>query len=981
MKKLILCASLVCLGMMYSCQKDELIPANEKPEWLGSSIYEELQNPKHLSGTFNTYLRLVNDLGYDEVLLRTGSKTIFPANDAAFQKFFSSKNAFGVSSYEQLTEGMKKQLLYSSMLDNAMLAGMLSNVKADDNNVTRGVALKHESNISVIDSITSLYNGAQMPQNNTYWDSYRNRGIHVVYDATKPMLVHFTREQMLANNITTTGADCDFGILRGERVGGEVTNSETAYIFNTRIVKQDVTCTNGYVHQVQDVIVPPGNVAQLLANEPNTKYISRILNYHCAPYYDATTTNNYNSWARQNGKPIIDSIFQVRYFTRGHSQGGAPNVLDPSGAVIPTNMRLEWDPGWNQYYPSSSSALALADMGAIIVPVDTVIENYFTGSGGGSYFIDLYGNKDVPNDKEHLAENLDALFRNGNGILTTFLNNMMQTSFIASVPSKFGTITNAGSGEFMNFTTQDLEQIKRNDTLYYDVAVANNGVIYKSKSMLAPDEYQSVIGPALIYPDMSVMNYFASDRTTGSTPAIFGADLYYYLMSMKANYAFFIPDDNALKGCLIDPISLKSANPRALEFYSHVEQVPGTERFITYYGVKIHDYTPSTGVINPAVRETVPNIVSNNKSSYKSQVADMLNYNTIVLEKGETFGKNHYYLTKHGGAVYVTDFRKIGDNYEGTVYGGAQIDNGATPAHIKAAFEEKNGIAFRLDNVIQPSITSVNKLLNDNAGRFSKFLDLVAIFDDTDLLAWAGIPNEPVVPNVSLEDNPQATTYQTRYRVFTNCFEKALDMNVNFFNGYNYTFYAPNNEAMDIAYEKKGLPTEEKIKEIYEKYNGAEAEYPEYEVIEAKATVLNMINALRAFVRYHFQNNSVFADNEVPAAKYQSLYSSELGIPVNISVKGQDGILSVTDEAKTITINAKGNLLVNKMTRDYEFDKNAQSATAINVSSFAAVHEINQPLSYTRDGMYNANWSTAAAKKQAAKNYQQTLKQVKNLKD
>lgn len=976
MKKLILCASLVCLGMMYSCQKDELVPADEKPEWLGSSIYEELQNPKHLSGTFNTYLRLVNDLGYDEVLLRTGSKTIFPANDSAFQKFFSSKNAYGVSSYEQLTPGMKKQLLYTSMLDNAMLAGMLSNVKADDNNVTRGIALKHESNISVIDSITSLYNGSQMPQNNTYWDNYRSRGIHVVYDATKPMLVHFTREQMLANNITTTGADCDFGILRGETQNTNVTNSDTAFIFNTRILNQDVTCTNGYVHQVEKVLVPPGNVAQLLAKEPNTKYISRILNYHCAPYYDATTTNNYNSWARQNGAAIIDSIFQVRYFTKGHSQGGVPNVLDPTGMPVPTHMRLEWDPGWNQYYPSSSSALALADMGAMLVPVDTVIEKYFLPNGGGAYFIDLYGAEGVPNDKEHLNENLDALFVKGNGILTTFLNNMMQNSFIASVPSKFGTITNSGSGDFMGLTYYD---IALRDDNTYDVAVASNGVVYKLSSMLAPDEYQSVIGPALVYPDMSVMNYFASDKTTGSTPAIFGADLYYYLMSMKANYAFFIPDDNALKGCYIDPISLASANPRALEFYSHVEQVPGTERYITNYGVKIHNYDRATGTINPVVKETVPNIVSNNKSSYKSQVADMLNYNTVVLETGENFGKNHYYLTKHGGAVYLKDFAKVNDRFTGTVCGGAQIDNGATPAHITDGWEEKNGVAFRLDNVIQPSITSVNKLLNDNSGRFSLFLDLVSIFDNTELLAWAGIPNTPVIET----ENPKedATTYQTRYRVFTNCFGKALDMNVNFFNGYNYTFYAPNNDAMKIAYEQKGLPTEAEINETYDKYNGFESEYDEDEIIEAKAKVLNMINALRAFVRYHFQNNSVFADNDVPAAKYQSLYSSELGIPVNISVKGKDGILSVTDEAKTITINANGSLLVNKMTRDYEFDSKAESATAINVSSFAAVHEISQPLSYTSDGMYNAKWSTAAARKQAAKNYQQALKQVKNLKD
>ena len=77
MKKLILCASLVAMGLLSSCERELLVPEGVKPEWLGESIYGELRSGKHLTGTFNTYLRLVDDLEYAEVLARTGSKTIF----------------------------------------------------------------------------------------------------------------------------------------------------------------------------------------------------------------------------------------------------------------------------------------------------------------------------------------------------------------------------------------------------------------------------------------------------------------------------------------------------------------------------------------------------------------------------------------------------------------------------------------------------------------------------------------------------------------------------------------------------------------------------------------------------------------------------------------------------------------------------------------------------------------------------------------
>ena len=66
---------------------------------------------------------------------------------------------------------------------------------------------------------------------------------------------------------------------------------------------------------------------------------------------------------------------------------------------------------------------------------------------------------------------------------------------------------------------------------------------------------------------------------------------------------------------------------------------------------------------------------------------------------------------------------------------------------------------------------------------------------------------------------------------------------------------------------------------------------------QGKAKVKKMIDATRGFIRYHFQNNSVFADNLFPQATYQSLYSSDLGIPVNITIQSTDGVLTVKDES------------------------------------------------------------------------------------
>ena len=78
--------------MLQSCEDDLL---TGQPSWLGNSIYERLKD----EGGYSTTLKLIDDLGQHDVMAQTGSKTLFAANDEAFQKWFAN-NSWGVRSYE-----------------------------------------------------------------------------------------------------------------------------------------------------------------------------------------------------------------------------------------------------------------------------------------------------------------------------------------------------------------------------------------------------------------------------------------------------------------------------------------------------------------------------------------------------------------------------------------------------------------------------------------------------------------------------------------------------------------------------------------------------------------------------------------------------------------------------------------------------------------------------------------------------------------
>lgn len=975
MKKVLLKAAFFGVLLCYSCEntfKDIYgdVKEDQAPSWLGGSIYSELQSGDHLEGTFSTYLRLIDDLGYDEILGKTGSKTIFPSNDEAFTRFFANNN-WGVSSYEDLTYSQKMLLVKSSMLDNALLIGMLSNASGG-NVIAEGVAMKHPTNINVIDTITHIQIN-EMPKNNTYWEYWRqnNKDIYSVNDNTTPMIVHFTREHMVKNNITTSGDNSDFEILTGEKYDAEAKN---VFIFDNKIIKSDVTCLNGYIHQVQDVLIQPGNMAQILKQQPNTTYWSHILDYYATPYYDATTTKNYNDWveqyselAAQNGYQKHDSIFQVRYMS-SRSQGSALNV-DPNGASKSTTEILRFDPGWNGYYPPSEYNIAgdqnqLADIAAMFVPTDDAVEHYFLPGGAGEYIINVYGKK--PNTQANLIENLDSLQKARPSILTAFVRNLQNASFTSSVPSKFTSLMNDAS-ENLGMNMEKL-QTKENG---YDINIANNGVIYKLNQMIAPDEYSAVLAPSSTYKDMQVMNWAVQDWHSDATTSYLSLDYKYFLLSMKSNYAFFIPDDDAFAAediYYLDPTTLGHTYPEVIHIYYDAEK-----RSEPKIQAESYRYDLSTNTIGALVGPLEIGTVAAPNRRIKSALNDILNYHTIVLNYGDTIGvttQNHYYKTKHGGEVHI-DYSSNPRNGM-VIKSGAAIDNGFPAANLytsdagKASyFSQANGTAYRIDHIIQPTIKSVSEILRTTS-QFSKFYNSCGIFSNAEILSWIGISAEKAEGEVK--------SAQERYILFSQedggyYSLDAVDGNVMLFNTYNYTLYVPNNSAMDAAYSL-GLPD---VEDIYSTFEELSMTYPDA-CPEPQATELKeKLDVLKNFVRYHFQNISLYADvDNLASASYQSMYTNNYGLAQEYNVSGGNNQLTVVDAAGvTHTINANNTAMVsNKMARDYWLNSKRENANEIATSSFCVLHELSSALNYVSKTSANPNsrydygksWGTGRAK-------------------
>ena len=920
-----LCLAVVC-GGFYSCHdRFDLDDEGNYPSWLGASVYDQLKNPNPevLTGTFNNYVRLIDDLGYAETLAKTGSKTVFPANDEAFERFYKN-NSWGVTRYEDLTESMKKLLLNASMLNNAILVEMLSNAMVSGE-LQQGIILKHRLDGERYDSITHLTRD-EMPKNSVYWEKFHDKGIDIVMDASDPMMVHFTAEQMVGNNITTRGDGSDFEVITGAKYSDD---EKSAYIFRNKILNADVTCKNGYIHQMENVLVPPGNLAEVIRNSGESNYFSRMLDRFSAPFYVGSLTARYNDYAQAYGKQPIDSIYQMRYFS-ARSQGSVGLTMDPNMQPFP-NL-LNYDPGWNAY-TTGMGGNELSDLAAVFVPTDEAMKEYFLPGGSGAFLIEQYGRKE--NTVENLFENIDSI---PGSIVVAFLNNLMKTSFINTVPSKFGDVMDDASDPM----GLSLDVINRDANGGFDVKIANNGVAYMLNTVFAPNQYVAVSAPAFMFDNMRIMNTAIQDgSSTMGAPLGYNMHYYAYLLAMSANYGLFIPTDEAFGKYYVDPVYLKRSEPRVLRFYYNANSSP-------YVFCSAWKYNPLTGEVGDSIQRLTKNF-------YQSQLKDILNYHTVVLNDGEVMGVNRYYKTKHGGEV----------KYEnGTVMSGGQIDEGLPVSNVLAVYNQKNGTAFAIDQVIQAPQKSVYTVLYNN-DQFSEFANLIDGFG-ADSLFWFASDRMQEVNTLTKK------TRREGYKIFVDeAGHYGLDYDVKFFNSYNYTVYIPDNEAMQKAYSQ-GLPRWEDIAALYDAH--AEEwerlstfhDEPSPALQAARNKALAMLEEINAFVRYHFQDNSVYADNVVESGVYGTACADSLGIREKLTVSGGGNVLTVVDNrGNRVSVNANNTgMMTNQMTRDYVFNARAASASSIMTSSFAVVHQISSPLNYHKDtDRYDGLWSGSQAKK------------------
>lgn len=358
----------------------------------------------------------------------------------------------------------------------------------------------------------------------------------------------------------------------------------------------------------------------------------------------------------------------------------------------------------------------------------------------------------------------------------------------------------------------------------------------------------------------------------------------YLLRAPKNTYYFFVTPDEDMKG-YVDPVTMGYTNEA---LHAKLDFYFNTSNSIVA--------TPVNVVTGDTIRETSFPLGSTGVVSggMGKRMNEILGTHTIVanydgeLEERIADGQE-WFVSNSYAPIHIKSLDE-GGKVSGT--------GNAGELTIRRVFQKSNGRTFEVDGLLQSTTNSIYDVMKNNP-EFSEFFNICEAIG--------------VFSTAAADGNA------------------ALNYRVSFLNQYHYTVYVPTNGAIRAAQAAGKLPT------VSQWEDEGDAEVKE-----------QLMQKLLRFVRYHFQDNSIFIHGKKETADYLSSTlnnTTSKFYPIRVDNSGSSIKLTSANGGTANVIVRDGlynltahDIVVNNRDRNY--------ATEIASYAYAVLHQIDNVLEF-----------------------------------
>lgn len=907
----------------------------------GSTLYDNLQ----ALGNYTTYLRLIDSFGgikrafenkyTDDERKNMGfidTLTVFAPNDEAFARFFAhnvwtDQQGNTISSYEQLSDSQKLSLIYMSYIPGFVTANNLhsnSNIKAN----LRLYSYDRQFNLVPYKHTGGTDINTFPPDSYSYIDDAKELNQHIVDGVWigYGTIGDYSGAAFAYRGGTMIWND-DYWQYNGlshddlSFIGAADTEgSEHIKIGNAHITQPNQRCKNGYLHLVDEVVVPQPNLMYNLAQ------------------------------ARLGGKCSLASSLVQRFNYLKYDYlyyNDAFNVSDSAWTV--RNSLLD------------RVSTTTIQTPAIILPTDEALKAFLLASDNPLWQFGI--------NKDNYYDMLMSLPRE---VLQPFVKEWFRTSFTDVLPSRYSNMRSAKGHQLLaGVTTPEAYKLA-----VQQVIPAVDGIIVVVDAVPNAEDLRNELTFVKLAGRVTGTALTANDRYEYNTNAApFSTD--YQREMHNKSFTMFVPTDEGLKQYgLVDPISMASNNRTSWRYWSLTPQsisYNGDGQIAVAAKAYRYDYNkvrntetdrPLSAMYSSNANE---NCANGNYGPIKRQLlTDMLDQHIVLQDVDSLLNTpRRWYLSRSGMPIYMKEHT----NTNIVVNGGMQIDlneKDAADKHdciMQLVGQNSTGTSVVIDRPMQPTTQNVFQRLQSNDA-FSMFFE------------YAEALNNAYTLKKMLFGDEASEALSWKYTIFADRsggytrYGNANTMLVNFFHNFNYTIFVPTNEGMQKAVEA-GLPTIESIEQFVEESLDGNGQLPDDKREQAQARYLTLLN----FLKYHFCDKSYFLEPDLESGDTEQTTTACIDASnqqaLTADINSGNGMLMVRDASNRYK--AVKPDLANIIARDAEFNNDPTRARYIRSASNVVLHGIDNAdyllFDNTLNGDFTRAWRTPSAARKFVKKY------------
>ena len=287
---------------MAGCQNIYDQDKYQHPDWLAGKLYTQLSAEEDLS-VFKKCLELS---GYDTIIDRTGSYTVFSPNDEAFNQYFSAHPEYGGEveniPHDELVNLVRIHIIQDAWTKNQIqLLDVGGWIDKNDHNNNQPRAYKRQSIYRdpdqkyFVDYSKGYYTIVDSTQSNEY---------RTVYNRSRKYVPIFFPEFFSVFGLSAN--DYEYYFERSF-------DASTIHYANARVLGSEIFAENGFIFKVDQVVEPLKNIEQLLMDESaenSYNYITDLLRMF--PDFDADLEKTRSQSAAKAGLDY-DTLYILKY--------------------------------------------------------------------------------------------------------------------------------------------------------------------------------------------------------------------------------------------------------------------------------------------------------------------------------------------------------------------------------------------------------------------------------------------------------------------------------------------------------------------------------------------------------------------------------------------------------------------------------------------------------------------------------------------